>query len=447
MEADVAVVGAGLAGLVTARELDRAGREVVVLEARDRVGGRTLNLDIGDGEVVEIGGQWVGPTHERLHALAADLGVATFPTHTAGENLVEMNGEVTRYEGLVPRLGPVHLADLGQSMYRLDRMARDVDLEAPWETPRAELLDSRTLWSWLRRNVATPTALRAWRGIVETVWAVEPKDVSLLHALFYIATSGGLEFLTNIEGGAQQDRFVGGSQRLALTMTEELGYRVRLRTPVRAIRHDGDAVRIHADGARVRARDVVVALPPALRHRIDYDPPLPAAQDQLSQRFPLGSVVKIALVYDAPFWRDDGLNGIAGSGDGPVTFTADNSPPDGSPGVIVAFLEGGFARRLGRVDAEVRRRAVLDQLARIFGPRAGEPVAYREVDWSAEPWTRGCYGGTLPPGVWTEYGHALREPVGRIRWAGAETATHFNGYMEGAVRSGERAAAEILAAT
>lgn len=446
METDVAVVGAGLAGLVAARELVRADRDVVVLEARDRVGGRTLNLDLGDGEVFELGGQWVGPTHHRLHALAADLGVGTFPTHTAGDDVFHRGGEAARHGGRLPPLNRLHLADLGQSMLRLDRLAERVDVEAPWDTPRAELLDSETLWSWLRRNVASPTALRAWRGLVQGLWAAEPKDLSLLHALFYIATSGGLDFLTGVEGGAQQDRFVGGSQLVALRLAEELGDRVRTGSPVRAVRHDEHGARVYADGVSVTAQDVVVTVPPALRHRITYDPPLPGDHDQLCQRFPLGAVTKIALVYDEPWWRHDGLSGITASLDGPVTFTADNSPPGGSPGALVAFLEGGFARRLGRVEAKVRRDAVLTQLAGLLGPRAGEPVAYHELAWADEEWTRGCYGGAMPPGAWTEYGRVLRAPVGRIRWAGTESSGVFNGYMEGAVRSGERVAADLLEA-
>jgi monoamine oxidase len=446
VETDVAIVGAGLAGLVAARELVRGGRDVVVLEARDRVGGRTLNLDLGDGGVCELGGQWVGPTHHRLHALAADLGVGTFPTHSVGDSVFRHRDEATRHGNLIPPLNPVHLADLGQSMYRLDRLAERVDIEAPWETPRAEMLDSETLWSWLRRNVASPTGLRAWGQIVRGIWAVEPKDVSLLHALFYIATSGGLEFLTRVEGGAQQDRFVGGSQLVALRIAEELGERVRLGSPVRAIRHDDHGARVYADGASITAADVVVAVPPALRHRITYDPPLPGDHDQLCQRFPLGAVTKIALIYDEPWWRRDGLSGITACIDGPVTFTADNTPPTGSPGALVAFLEGGFARRLGRVDGKERRDAVLTHVAAMLGPRAGEPVAYHELAWADEEWTRGCYGGALPPGVWTEYGRVLRTPVGCIRWTGSETSPMFSGYMEGAVRSGERVAADLLAA-
>lgn len=421
------------------------GAQVVVLEARDRVGGRTRNVDLGGGKVVEVGGQWVGPGHDRLRALAREVVVPVFPTHTRGESILEWNGELRRYTGVVPRMNPIVLADFGQSALRLERLAKSVDLGAPWETPDSERLDSETFATWLRRNVASPSGVRLWRGIIQAVWAVEPKDLSLLHVLFYLASSGGLEYLLNVEGGAQQDRFVGGSQQVAIRVAEQLGGRVHLSTPVTRIAHRGDGVRVAgSDGEAVLADHVVVAVPPALRHRIIYDPPLSADQDQVCQRMPLGSVVKCFAVYDQPWWRLEGLSGLATSGEGPITVTFDNSPPDGSPGVILAFLEGGFARVYGRMSTEERRGHVVAHLTRLFGARAAQPERYFDQVWADEQWSRGCYGANFPPGGWTEYGHALRGSVGPIRWAGAETATRFCGYMEGAVRSGEDAAAAIL---
>jgi monoamine oxidase len=449
VDADVIVVGAGLAGLVAARDLIAAGREVVVLEARDRVGGRTLNAELGDGEVAELGGQWIGVGHDRLAALAEELEVGTFPTSTEGENLLEWDGEVSRWSGEVPGLNPLVLADLGQSALRFDRLAGTVPVERPWETPHAERLDSETFASWLRRNVVSPQALRLWRVVLQAVLAAEPKDVSLLHVLFYVAASGGsAEYLIRDRGGAQHARFIGGSQEIPLRLARGLGDRVRYEQPVVAIEQRDGAVRLTAlRGVTVTARDVIVAIPPALRHRIVYDPPLPGDLDQVCQRFPEGSVVKCLAVFDEPFWRELGLNGMGLSGDGPVAFTYDNSPPGGRPGVLLAFLEGGLARRLGRLRAEERRQHVLDHLGRLFGPRAAQPDDYHDLVWADEPWTRGCYGASFPPGGWTEYGPALRQPWGRVRWAGSESATMFNGYMEGAVRSGEEAAAAVLATT
>src|SRR3954452_6876911 len=373
MDVDVVVVGAGLAGLAAARDVQAGGASVAVLEARDRVGGRTLNEDIGDGKVVEVGGQWIGPTQHRIAALARELGVETFPTHSHGENVIEFDGATRRYRGTIPRIGPHVLADVAQALLKVDRMARKVPLDAPWTAPDARRLDSQTLWTWMRRNVYTAGGRALLDLAVEAVWAAEPADLSLLHALFYIHSAGGFDRLLDTDGGAQQDRFEGGSQVVATRLAEQLGDGVlRLAAPVRRIEH-GDAVTAHADGVTVRARRAIVAIPPTLAGRLAFDPPLPARRDQLTQRMPQGTVIKTMAVYDRPFWRDEGLSGQGTSDTGPAKIVFDNSPPDGSPGVLLGFLEGERARRLGQLPADERRRAVTAGLARLFGPRAREP--------------------------------------------------------------------------
>jgi monoamine oxidase len=444
-DVDAVVVGAGLAGLSAARALCDAGRSVVVLEARDRVGGRTLNHDIGDGKVVEVGGQWVGPTQHRLHALAAELGIKTFPTYNDGENLVALGNRTQRYQGAIPRVNPLVLLEVGQARLRLDRMARTVPLEAPWEAQRAAAWDGQTYWSWIRRSVASSAARELFRMSTQAVWACEPEDVSFLHVLFYAHSAGGFDDLIGTDGGAQQDRFVGGSQRLALGLAERLGDAVRLSSPVRALAWDAEGATVGFDGGSLRAGAVVVATPPTLTSRLRYDPPLPAPRDQLTQRMPQGAVIKCMAIYDEPFWRRDGLTGQALSERGPARITFDNSPPEGSPGVLLGFLEARYARELGKLSADERRDRVIEGFAHVFGPRAAQPEGYVERAWADEEWTRGCYGCFFTPGGWTGYGRALREPIGPIHWAGAETATVWNGYMDGAVQSGERAAAAVLA--
>lgn len=444
-EADVVVVGAGLAGLVAARDLLAAKQSVAVLEARDRVGGRLLNVEIGDGKVVEVGGQWVGPTQHRALALAHELDVGTFPTHAEGENLVEIGGALRRYRGAIPRINPAVLVDIAQARFRLDRMARTVPPEAPWRAPRAEAWDAQTMWTWIRRNTATPAARALLQLGVEAVWAAHPADVSLLHVLFYTRAAGSFDDLIGTEGGAQQDRFVGGSQELALRLASRLGEVVSLGAPVRRIEQHGDLVTVSSDRGAVAARAAVVAIPPTLCARLVYDPPMPALRDQLTQRMAQGSVIKCMALYERPFWREDGLSGQATSVDGPVKVIFDNSPPDGSPGVLLGFLEGRQARELEQWTPDARRRAVVGCFERLFGSRAGNPDGYIEQVWAGEEFTRGCYGCLMPPGAWVSVGPALRQPIGRLHWAGAETATTWNGYMDGAIRSGEAAAAAVLA--
>jgi monoamine oxidase len=439
-DADVVVVGAGLAGLAAARELVAQGLKPVVLEARDRVGGRTLNEEIGDGKIVEIGGQWVGPKQTRALELIAELGLETFPTYGEGKNLFERKGRLRSYRGTIPKLSPLALAETGVVMARINRMARKLDPERPWEAARAADWDSQTFATWMRRHVRTPGARDLMRLAIWAVWAVEPEDVSMLHVLFYIRSAGSFEALVDAEGGAQDSRVVGGTQLISIRMAEGLGDRMRLSAPVRRIEHGDDGVAVHADGFSVRARRAIIAMPPLLAGRIAYEPPLPSVRDGLTQRMAQGSVVKCMAIYPEPFWRQDGLSGQATSADGPVSVTFDNSPPDGSPGVLLAFLEGRAARIASGLSEVERRESVLGCLERFFGERAASPERYVDRAWANEEFSRGCYGGFMPPGAWIENGAALRAPIGSLHWAGAETATIWNGYMEGAIRSGESAA-------
>jgi len=447
LEADVAVIGGGLAGLVAARELARAGVSPVVLEARDRVGGRTLNADLGEGKVVEIGGQWVGPTQDRVAALASELGIQTFPTHIEGQNVLELRGRTTRYSGTIPRLNPVSLAEIEVARRRIDSLAKRVPLEAPWSAPDAERLDTMTVGGWMRRGLRTRSARRLLEIAVRTVFGADPADISLLYALWYFRAGGGFDSLVDTEGGAQQDRFVGGSQLISLRVAEELGDRVVLGAPATRVEQRDGRVRIRAGDLDVAASRVIVAMAPVLCDRIEWVPGLPPARTQLAQRMPWGSYIKCIAVYDEPFWRAEGLSGEAVIDAGPATTTFDNSPPDGSPGILLAFVSGAEARAFQRLSTSQRRATLIEGLARVFGDRGRRVERYIEQDWARERFTGGGPISFMPPGVQTGFGAAIREPVGLIHWAGTETAERWSGYMDGAVRSGERAAAEVLEST
>jgi monoamine oxidase len=439
-DVDVVVVGAGFAGLTAARGLKARGSSVLVLEARDRVGGRSLNHVLDDGQPIEIGGQWVGPGQDRLLALAGEMGVATFPTYNKGWHLLLYRGRLLRHRSMIPpAIPPNVLADFLQAQVRLDRMARLVPLDRPWEAKLAPQWDAMTLASWMRRSMYTAGGRALMRMATTAIFSAEPGELSLLHVLFYTHSAGLSRNLMR----AQQWRFVGGSQEVAVRLSNAIGDDIRLNAPVRSIETSRDSAVVTAVGLQARCRHVVVAVPPVLAGRIDYSPALPADRDRLTQTAPMGSVIKILAVYDRPFWRERGLSGQASGDEGLVRVTFDNSPPSGRPGVLVAFAEAGDARELARLTAAERRAEVLRCLRRYFGEQADEPVEYIEKDWNSEPWTRGCYGAFFPPGAWTGCGPALRRQVGPLHWAGSETSDVWAGYIDGAIRSGERVADEI----
>jgi monoamine oxidase len=445
---DVVIVGAGLAGLTAARRLTAAGASVAVVEARDRVGGRTENGTLSDGRPIEVGGQWLGPGQDRMYALVDELGLSTFPTPNAGDVVLELLGRrqlVGSAKGSLPRMNPFALADVARGYFRFGRQAATIDLDRPWTAPDAASLDSQTFRTWIRRNLRTRTGRAFMELFAASIFAADASDFSALHAMFYARAGVDLDTLAAVEDGAQQDRIAGGSVRVSERLAEEVGERLSLGDPVVAIGQSDTGVGVTTrTGRRHEASRVIVTLPPALAGRLVYDPPLPAWRDQLTQRVPAGSVIKLHVVYASPFWRDRGLNGQAVSDRGPVTVTFDNTPPGHSGGVLLGFMEGGHARTWARRTPEERRAAFLECAERYFGPEARDPIEYLEKDWSADPYTRGCYGAHFAPGVWTSYGAALTEPIGSIHWAGTEYASEWNGYMEGAVRSGEAVASALL---
>lgn len=445
-DVDVVVVGAGLAGLTAARALTAAGRRVRVLEARDRVAGRNLGEHLANGVPVEMGGQWIGPTQTEVLALVDQLGLETFPTYDDGDGLTLYRGTVTRYSDATFGLTEAAAVEVGRLQQELEALADGISLSSPWTSPDAADLDRQTLDEWLRTHSDNPEALAFWNAVVPALFSAQPAEMSLLHFLFYIKSGGMIDMLVATTAGAQEMRVVGGTHQISERMAVELGPDVvRLNSPVHTIRHDGDQVTVVFDGGTLTAARVIVAIPPTLAGRLRYQPALPASRDGLTQQIPMGSVIKVQVAYPTPFWREAGLNGFAFNLDDELGVTLDNSPADDQCGVLVGFFEGAHARTAAAWTPEQRRDATIATLVKLYGPAAAEPTDYLERDWTAEEYTRGCYGGRLGAGVWTHYGAALSAPIGRLHWAGAETSDVWNGYMDGAVRSGHRAAAEVLA--
>lgn len=453
--ADVVVVGAGFAGLTAAMNLRHKGHSVVVLEARNRVGGRVWNHDLGGGVVSERGGTFAGPTQDRVLALAQALGVATFPTYDTGDDLyinppTRLTYSDTSPTGTAPP-DPTIAAEVTEVVEELDQMSTSVPVDAPWSASSAAQWDGETLDSWINSTPHTSRFKALVPAATRPIFGAEPRELSLLFVLFYIAASGDAQHTGTFErnfdtrGGAQMWRFVGGSQVIALKMAHQMRKRIVLRSPVRRITQGKHGVKVHSERLTVHAKRVIVAIPPVLAGRIEYVPGLPFQRDQLTARYGPGTLTKVGAMYDSPFWRGNKLNGTVVSTEGLVNVTFDDSPPSGSPGIVFGFVGGDNARAYGAMSASARQAAVLNQFADFFGSQALHPRAYFETLWSGQPWTRGCPVGIPTTGTLVAYGPWIRQPVGRIHWAGTETATYWNGYMDGAVSSGERAAGEVLA--
>ncbi|MGH2915726.1 MAG: flavin monoamine oxidase family protein [Solirubrobacteraceae bacterium] len=454
---DVAIVGAGLAGLTAARALVRAGRSVVVVEARDRVGGRIWNHDLGAGHVSERGATFVGPTQNHIARLLRELRIGTFPVYDQGDDVYVAGGERLTYSdrgpfGTAPP-DPTIAAQLASLVLDIDRRSTGVPVRAPWTAEGAAALDGQTLQSYMDAQGAPPRLQHLAAAALRAVFGAEARELSMLFTLFYVAASGDRKhpgsFQRNFDtrGGAQAARIQGGSQALPEAIAARLGgSRLLLRSPVRAIRQRAAGVQIVSDRETVDTRQAIIALPPALAGRIDYEPTLPFERDQLTQRFGQGTLTKVAAVYERPFWRERGLTGSAVDTGFPISVGYDDSPPGGRPGVVFGFVGGDNARRYARLAPAQRRAAVLAQLEAWFGRGARHPRSFFQTSWADQQWTRGCPVGIPAVGSLVSYGPWLREPIGRLHWAGTETATWWNGYMDGAISSGERAAAEVHAA-
>lgn len=448
--ADVVVVGGGISGLVAARRVRRAGRSVLVLEARDRVGGRVLNHRLQDGSVIESGGAFVGPTQTHIRALADELGVRTFKEYADGNNVyVSSTSGRMEYTGTIPP-DPLILPDAAQLQTRIDQMSTQVPVAAPWTAGSAAEWDSVSVDTWLRQNSANPMVRTLLLSYLQPAFGSDALDMSLLFFLWYIATAGDeknpgtFERSAGTSGGAQDSRFVGGSQLVPLRLAADLGDSVALGAPVRRIDQHPDHVLVTSDRGAVRARRVVVAAPPPTVLGIEWHPMLPPKRQALLERMPMGALMKCDAVYDKPFWRAKGLSGMGLMDSGAVRVSFDNSPSDASVGVLLAFVGGSTWARYGTMARAARRRAVLAGFAQLVGDEALHPVEYVEHDWTHEQWTKGGPVAVQVPGAITEYGPTIRTPFRRVHWAGTETSTFWAGYMDGAVRAGERASHEVL---
>jgi monoamine oxidase len=445
LRTDYCVVGAGFAGLSAARRLRDRGKSVTLIEARDRVGGRVWNRTAVDGSVVSVGGTWLGKRQDRMFDLCHEFGMDTYPQYDQGDTVMHLDGANRRYRGY-PKLNLFALASLGLAFWQLDRMVKRLPIDEPWKAKGARALDSQTLGAWFgsRLNVPSATARKLIHTTMTTLFCVDPDEVSLLGS--FILARGGGSFEYYVDSTITETHLIdGGAPELAVRMAAKLGDALHLSSPVRLIKQSSAGVEVFSDRLTVDARRVIVATPPFLASRIEYDPVLPAAQTQLLRRLQSGSAVRGITIYDEPFWRNEGLSGMSVAPDLPVPVALDQSPRSGVPGILSSYMFGPQAVRAAALDPAERREIWLRALAARYGPKALSPRAHLETDWAAEEWSLGGMIAHFAPGVLTNFGQALRESAGRIHWAGAERATQMHGLMEGAVRSGESAADHVVA--
>ncbi len=290
----------------------------------------------------------------------------------------------------------VALLDIGRIQWQFERIARGVDIAAPWTARDAAKLDSKSMGDWLRSVGATATSRDLMAIMARVTWGAEPDEVSMLHAVRYVKAAGGIDRMLDVVGGAQQDHFPGGTQQIADKMAADLGDRVRLDAAVSRIEWSDDAVAVTSTAGVVEARRAIVAIPPAHRLAVDIAPAPPIEYQQLAQRWPQGALSKAYAVYRRPFWRDAGHSGQALSDEGPVFITFDVSPGDDGPGVLLGFVD---SRDFDALPPEQRREKALKSFTALFGVDAENPIEYLDHCWGAEPFAPGRADGGGAAGI------------------------------------------------
>lgn len=448
---DVVIVGAGAAGLTAANELKKAGLSVVVLEARDRVGGR-LWTDVVDGAMLEIGGQWVSPDQEALKETIADLGLETYRRYREGDSVyVNEAGELTRFTGEIFPVPPATERAMVALIEKLDAMVAEVDPDRPWEHPDAEALDRVSFEAWLEEQTDDQEARDNIALFIAGAMLTKPAYAfSALQALLMAASAGSFSNLVDADY-ILDERVVGGLQQVPLLLAERLGDDVLLGHPVHTIDWSDPStgsetgVTVLTDGGlTVRARFVILAHAPILYPWIDFTPALPRLKQQMHQHISMGFVIKVHAVYDRPFWREQGLSGTAFSPYEIAHEAYDNANHGDERGTLVGFVSDRNADDLFRVSTEERRARILESLSHYYGPEALNPIVYFESDWGAEEWTRGAYAASFDLGGLTRYGADLRTPVGPIHFACSDMAGAGYQHVDGAIRMGRLVAANIV---
>jgi putrescine oxidase len=441
---DTVIVGAGVTGLTTAWRLTQAGQDVLVLEARDRTGGR-LRTEDHNGSYFEIGGQWVSPDQEALIALVAELGLETYSRFRDGESLyVDRAGVARRFTGEDLPVDEQTAKEIDRIIGVIDDLAALMDPDRPWEHPQAAELDRVSFDQWLLAqtdDVEARDNIALYLGpamLTKPTWSF-----SALTAVLMSASAGSFTHLVDADFILDK-RVVGGLASVPSALAERLGEKVQLSADVTHVAWDADGATVTVNGEQVRATNVVLALPPTHVRRIRISPELPAEHRHAREHQSFGLVIKVQAEYDTPFWRGTGLSG---TGFGPwqlVHEVYDNTLHGATRGTLVGFVSDVNADEVGRLSDDERRARILASLAAYFGEQALTPRTYVESDWQHQELTGGAYATSFDVGSLTRYGAKLHEPVGPIRFGSSDIAGHGFQHVDGAVRIGTRLAEQIL---
>ncbi|XP_037368398.1 amine oxidase [flavin-containing] A [Talpa occidentalis] len=447
---DVVVIGGGISGLSAAKLLAEHGTNVLVLEARDRVGGRTYTVRNEHVDYVDVGGAYVGPTQNKILRLSKELGLETYKVNV-NERLVQyVKGKTYPFRGAFPPVwNPIAYLDYNNLWRTMDNMGKEIPADAPWDAPHAEEWDKMTMKDLIEKICWTKTARQFASLFVNINVTSEPHEVSALWFLWYVKQCGGTTRIFSITNGGQERKFVGGSGQVSERIMALLGDRVKLSCPVTGVDQSGENIIIieTLNHEVYECKYVISAIPPTLTTKIHFTPMLPSERNQLIQRLPMGAVIKCMMYYKEAFWKKKDYCGcmLIEDEEAPISITLDDTKPDGSLPAIMGFILARKAVRLSKLHKEIRKRKICELYAKVLGSQeALHPVHYEEKNWCEEQYSGGCYTAYFPPGIMTQYGRVIRQPVGRIFFAGTETATHWSGYMDGAVEAGERAAREVL---
>jgi monoamine oxidase len=441
---DVVIVGAGYSGLSAARLLKSAGRKILLLEARDRVGGRVHTRHLDAGQYIDLGAQWIGPTQRRMYDLLKEFNIPAFKTHDEGKTILHWGGKTKTYKGLIPPLPIPALLSLNNAIKKMNRLSRTIDPSCPWNAEKAAYWDSLTLQRWMDQQMMSSKAKQLFSLAAQAIFAAHPAEVSMLFALYYTRSGRDFDTLMNIRNGAQDERILGGADLPARKMAELLDQDIRLSMPVISIEQHSDGVTVRCKNDVYQGKKIILAIPPPMLSKIDFLTPISAGRRQLWQRMPMGAVWKCYAIYPQPFWRKKGLNGVVASDNGFTRVVFDNSPNDASRGILMGFVLADEARAFSELNEFERKKAIIGSFVKYYGKEAAEPLVYIDQSWVEEEWSHGCYTAFMGPHTMTSLGKLLRVPEGHLHFAGTETAEEWNGYMEGAIRAGEREARLII---